>query len=64
MTKMLDQTSVEILHIEGLREADQRLEAKSLYWVNVADKADAFRWALSLKLSSSRLPLLVVDPKE
>ena len=38
--------SIGTLGNDGLREVEQRLESKSVYWVNVDDRETALAWRL------------------
>ena len=59
-TAVSSYASIGTLGIDGLREVDQRLEAKSLYWINVDERETALAWALSLDLNANRSSRLVI----
>ena len=65
MQKTQSQTaSIGTLGIDGLREVEQRLESKSVYWVNIDDRETALAWALTLDLDANRPARLVIDERD
>lgn len=65
MEKTQSQTaSIGTLGIDGLREVEQRLESKSVYWVNIDDRETALAWALMLDLDANRPARLVIGERD
>ncbi len=54
-------SKIQSLGIQGLQQSEQRLEPKSLYWLNVELLQEALRLVLSLSLTAATKPLLVME---